>query len=246
MTVSLPLGLAPLARVQTPTINYPRRSTDSWGSSARAVLDAQYKGCSLEGFGTGKQVPLLEGRLWVVYRGLVSLETWLADGSEAVLGLAGPGTIFGRPMSAITPYRALVLASADLLPLSLEQVERSPVLARSLLGHAVRRLEQTSQLKALLTLKSGEDRLRHLLLFLGEEFGQPVAGGVRLTVRLTHQQLARSAQVARVTVTRLLKRFYAEGWLARDVDRHLILLPAQATGAPWLGDRWSALQQQCA
>jgi len=68
-----------------------------------------------------------------------------------------------------------------------------------------------------------EDRLRQLLLLLQMEVGQPVTGGTRLSVRLTHQHLASAIGTTRVTVTRLLGQLREEGRLLIDESRHIIL-----------------------
>lgn len=187
----------------------------------RRLLEAQYRNHSLESFRVGDVIPLPTDRLWVVCRGAIALETILLDGSEAILGFASTGTIIGRSLSAVNPYRAVALAATDLLPLSTQQVERSPVLTRNLIVHALRRLDQATDLKALLTLKRADDRLWQLLTLLDREFGQSLPGGRRLNVRLTHRQLASAAQTTRVTVTRLLQMFQAQGRILVDPDRHI-------------------------
>lgn len=187
----------------------------------RFLLEAQYRSQSLLSFRAGQAVPLMSDRLWVVYRGIVTLETSFVDGSEAILGFVGPGMVFGSGLSAIEPYRAVAIASADLLPLSWVQVSQSPLLTRSLLTHSLRRLTQACEMKALLTLKRAEDRLWELLQLLDREFGQTYSKGRRLSLRLTHRQLANATQTTRVTVTRILQSFQAQGWLWVDDDRHL-------------------------
>ncbi|NEQ26858.1 MAG: Crp/Fnr family transcriptional regulator, partial [Microcoleus sp. SIO2G3] len=93
-----------------------------------------------------------------------------------------------------------------------------------------RRLQQAEAFLAMVGYRRVEDRLRHLLLLLKQEIGQPIEGGTRLGVRLTHQQLANAIGTTRVTVTRLLSQLHDEGWLAIDSQRHLVLLSAIASG----------------
>ncbi|TAD80241.1 MAG: Crp/Fnr family transcriptional regulator [Oscillatoriales cyanobacterium] len=186
----------------------------------RFLLEAQYRSQGLLSFRAGQAVPLLSDRLWVVYRGLVTLETSFVDGSEAILGFVGPGMMFGSGLSAIEPYRSVAITATDLLPLSWVQVSQSPLLARSLLAHGLRRFSQACELKALLTLKRAEDRLWELLQLLDREFGQTYSQGRRLSLRLTHRQLANATQTTRVTVTRILQTFQTQGWLWIDDDRH--------------------------
>ena len=76
---------------------------------------------------------------------------------------------------------------------------------------------------AINALRRVEDRLWQLLLMLGEEMGRPVDNGIRLTVRFTHQNLAKVICTTRVTVTRILGYFQNRGWIEFDQKRHIIL-----------------------
>lgn len=187
----------------------------------RSLLETQYHGQNLVSFGQGDAVPLPPDRIWVVYRGAIVLETGLPNGSTAVVGLVGPGTIASRALGGTLAYRAIALTTVDLLPLSWQQVQRSPLLARNLLSHALRRLNQATELKAMVTLQRADDRLWELLKLLNRDFGQSVPGGRRLTVRFTHQQLGSAAQLSRVTVSRLIREFQERGLIQVDGDRHL-------------------------
>ena len=69
-----------------------------------------------------------------------------------------------------------------------------------------------------------ETRLRHLLKFLGDETGERTPQGMRVGVRLTHEQLGAMISSSRVTVTRIIKDFRAEGWLSVGADRHLLII----------------------
>jgi CRP-like cAMP-binding protein len=53
--------------------------------------------------------------------------------------------------------------------------------------------------------------------------GQSTPEGTRLKVRLTHQMLANAIGTTRVTITRLLGDFQAQGQIRFDDDRHLII-----------------------
>jgi CRP-like cAMP-binding protein len=91
-----------------------------------------------------------------------------------------------------------------------------------------RRLQQTEGILATVGYRRVEERLRHLLLLLVREVGQPAPEGTRLSVRLTHQQLANAIGTTRVTVTRLLSQLQEESWLIVGNDRHIIL-PSHVT-----------------
>ncbi len=201
------------AQLSTPT------SSAEW----RQVLENVYQGRELHPFSTGQIIPMHPQDIWIVCRGVVQLSTLYSSGDEAMLGLACPSMPFGAPFTRLRPYSAIALTDVDLMRLNVMEVEQSPLLAQGLFRQLSRRLQQTEAILAMAGQRRVEDRLRHLLLLLAQEMGQPVAQGTRINTRLTHQQLANAIGTTRVTVTRLIGQFRDEDWLAIDAGRHLIL-----------------------
>lgn len=197
-------------------------------ADARLSLEQLYQGRALQSFRSGQEVALRPDEVWVVIRGVVQLGTFYDTGDEALLGLACPSMPFGLPLTLIRPYHAAALTDADAMRLTWAELEQSPTLAQGIFQHTARRLRQTEAVLAMVGYRRVEDRLRHLLLLLKREVGQPVQDGTRLGVRLTHQQLANAIGTTRVTVTRLISQLREENWLIIDGDRHIIL-PVNAT-----------------
>jgi len=191
----------------------------------RQLLEELYKGRSLQPYKTGQTIRMLPDEILVVCRGVVQIGTLYDSGDEALLGLACPSMPFGLPVSYIRPYQASAMTDVDLMRLSMAEVEQSAVLAQSLFRQLTRRLQQTEAILAMVGYRRVEDRLRHLLLLFKEEIGLPVSSGTRLSIRLTHQQLANAIGTTRVTVTRLLSQLQEEGWLVVDGTRHIVLPP---------------------
>jgi CRP-like cAMP-binding protein len=129
---------------------------------------------------------------------------------------------FGLPLSQLVSYEAIALTDVVLMRVHITEIEQSPQLAQSLFQALMRQLQQTERLLAIAGDRRVGDRLRQLLDFLREEIGQVTPQGVRLSVRLTHQQIAEFSGSSRVTVTRLLREFRGEGWLSVDPERHLL------------------------
>ena len=191
----------------------------------RQLLEELYKGRILQPYKTGQTIRMLPDEILVVCRGVVQIGTLYDSGDEALLGLACPSMPFGLPVSYIRPYQASAMTDVDLMRLTMVEVEQSAVLAQSLFRLLTRRLQQTEAILAMVGYRRVEDRLRHLLLLLKEEIGLPVTSGTRLSIRLTHQQLANAIGTTRVTVTRLLSQLQEEGWLVVDGTRHIVLPP---------------------
>ncbi|WP_346293862.1 Crp/Fnr family transcriptional regulator [Sphaerothrix gracilis] len=188
------------------------------------VLEQLYRERSLTSYGAGQSIPLRPHEVLVVCRGVIQLFTLQPDGSETLLGLAGPSSPIGLPLTTVDPYWATALTDIDVLPLSMTEIESSPVLMAGLFRQMTRRLQQSEAWLALSGKRLVGDRLRHLLMMIADEFGQIDESGIRINIRLTHHQLATAIGTTRVTVTRLLKDFKAEGWLTTR-QRFLILSP---------------------
>jgi CRP-like cAMP-binding protein len=192
----------------------------------RQLLEELYRGRTLQPYKSGQAIRMLPDEILVVCRGVVQIGTLYDSGDEALLGLACPSMPFGLPLSFIRPYQASALTDVDLMRLTLAEVEQSPMLAQGIFRHLTRRLQQTEAILAMVGYRRVEDRLRHLLLLLKQEIGQPATShGTRLGIRLTHQQLANAIGTTRVTVTRLLSQLQEEGWLVVDNTRHIVLPP---------------------
>lgn len=161
--------------------------------------------------------------VWQVQAGLVKLTTTCADGNEILVGLVGPPRPFGGPSAVLPGYRATVLSDqAQLVNLSFIDPEND-LLAASLRPLLDLRLQQTEQLLWVMGQRRVEDRAYQLLQVLKQEFGEPVPQGTRLTVRLTHQEMADACGTTRVTMTRVLNQMIREGKLVVDDERHIII-----------------------
>ena len=171
----------------------------------------------------GETIPLLPPGIWQVCQGLVQLCTLYPTGEEGLLGWAGPAMCFGLGLTCLQTYRVTAVSDVYLMWYSMVEIESSPSLAQELLPQMGRRLRQMEAMLAIAGQRRVDDRLYQLLLLLKQEFGQPVAEGTRLNVRLTHQDIANAICTTRVTVTRMLGRLQQAGVIDRDSDRHLIL-----------------------
>lgn len=149
--------------------------------------------------------------VWIVCEGVVQLGTLLASGTEIILGLMGAYTCFGLSLTQTRPLEAMALSDTKLLRLHCTELDESPRWLQYRFKMLKQRSQQTETLLIISHHPLVKDRLRHLILFLQEEFGQVTPHGIQITVKLTHQQLANMIGTTRVTVTRLMKEMRAEG-----------------------------------
>ncbi|MBE9127546.1 MULTISPECIES: PAS domain-containing protein [unclassified Coleofasciculus] len=171
----------------------------------------------------GETISLNSKVVWLVCQGLVKLTTVSEEGDEVLMGLAGQSMPFGSSMTCLQIYQATALSKeVELVSISLAEISTSLPLSQALLQRMKLRLQQTESLLALAGKRRVQDRFYHFLLWLKQEFGQPVPQGTRLMIRLTHQDLAEACCTTRVTVTRLMGKLHKQGKIAFDSERHII------------------------
>ncbi|MDA0963493.1 MAG: Crp/Fnr family transcriptional regulator [Cyanobacteria bacterium] len=204
--------------------------TPSRSSSSRSMLEDTFQRRDLVSLTAGSSVPMLRHHVWLVARGMVKLSSMNEQGEDVLLGLAGPNEPFGEPLSNLDLYEATTLSDCDLLCLSMDEIQQTPHLASTLMLALISRTRQSEALISLLGLRRVEDRVRGFLELLAEEYGQPCEDGLRLNLRLTHQDIAGALSTTRVTVTRVLGLLKEEGWLKLSSQRQLVIcnLPISA------------------
>lgn len=174
---------------------------------------------------TKRSVLMYEGdpsdALYIIKEGSVAVTRTSSEGKETILSLLKEGDVLGEmgvldeaPRSAtVTLLRdgvVLVLPREDFLSL----LAARPELNRAVISALVTRLRatnQATQTRAHLNVKA---KVADLLLMLGDSFGESAKGGTRLTVKLTHQQLASMVGTTRESMSRTLTEF----WDAKLID----------------------------
>ena len=159
--------------------------------------------------------------LFMVREGRVKVVLVGEDGREVILGVLGVGEYFGE-LSLIDdrPRSAHVIAMEDstLLVLRREdfrrRVESNPAVAWSLLLELSRRLRQADEKIGGLVLLDVPGRIARLLLDLVEETGADM-----IDKPLTHQTIAQMIGASRETVSRAMREFQDDGWIAVERRR---------------------------
>jgi CRP-like cAMP-binding protein len=201
----------------------PQRDASRENLGLRDLLESSFHKRNMVPMSAGSPVPLLKDHVWLVVRGMTKLVTSYMSGDEALLGLVGPNEPFGEPLSQVQPYEAITLADSDLLCLRWDDLLHDPNLSGAMLLAMARRYRQAESLLALMGLRRVEDRLRGFIELMARDYGQPCESGTRISVRLTHQELASALGTTRVTVTRFIGQLRDEGWLMMESGRHLVI-----------------------
>ncbi|MEB3160920.1 MAG: Crp/Fnr family transcriptional regulator [Synechocystis sp.] len=173
----------------------------------------------------GEVIPLKENGCWQIYRGILQVSQLTDNGEEILVGWAQAGSFVGLQLtpSQLDIYQAKALSDVYLRWYSTDNIAANPPLRELILTQTIKRLRQAESLLAIAGYKRVDERLQALLKLLAQEMGQPSDGGIRLSVRLTHQMLANAIGTTRVTITRLLGDLQTQGQVSFDDDRHLVI-----------------------
>lgn len=201
-----------------PSVSERRHLIPLSSSGAKKADNSAVKLCA------GSVVPLLENTLWVVNKGMVKFTAVTEHGDALLLGFAGPEEPFGASLSKVQAYEAITLTDCELTCQSLDQIAGSAELATSMVRAVSSRVRQSEFLLALLGLRRVDDRVRCFLELMAQDYGTVCKSGIRIGVRLTHQDIASALSTTRVTVTRVIGQLKDQGWLEIDSRRHLVVL----------------------
>lgn len=214
-------------QTQTPLFYlFLKDSTECAQSSlaADAVSHSPFIHYPVQTYCKGDLISLEHKKLWFVIRGVVKLTALSEQGEEMLIGLLGEATVFGPSLTTLPTYQATALEKTQLVSLPIADVFQSSQLTQIILPLLTYRLQQAERFLSIYGQMRVEDRFVQLLMLLRQEVGESVKNGVRLTVRLTHQDLAGACGTTRVTITRLLGKFQQEGKVIVDSQNHLILI----------------------
>ncbi|MGI0488728.1 helix-turn-helix domain-containing protein [Pantanalinema rosaneae CENA516] len=177
-----------------------------------------------QSFSQGELIPLDPQTLWYVDQGLVKLTTLTDQNQEVLIGLIGSGMPFGAYLTSLPLYEAIAISDVQLIAFSVNEIFASYPLTRFFLAKTRQRLQQTETLLVISGERQIESRLCRLLQLLKSEVGQPVPQGIRLGLRLTHEDFANACGATRVTISRLLSQLKHDGKICFDEKKHIIIV----------------------
>lgn len=166
--------------------------------------------------------------VYVIKEGRVKVSRYSRDGKEQILALLESGDVFGElglirvaepvHVEAFEDTLLCGMHSEDFLAL----IRRQPEVMLHVMRVLAERLRAAEEEIADLAFRNVPGRLASLLLRLSRAYGDVDSGEDRLTLRLTHQDIAAMIGSTRETVTAILNRFRDEGLIAID-HRHIII-----------------------
>ncbi len=186
------------------------------------------------------EVIFQEGRpgdhMYVIVEGKVKLGQTSSDGRESLLGVLGPGEMFGE-LSLFDPgmrtSTATSLTDSVVLALGHDQLTPwlagRPEVAAALLQALARRIRRTNEAMADLVFSDVPGRVAKALMDLGEKFGAVTPEGLMVTHDMTQEELAQLVGASRETVNKALADFTQRGWIRLE-SRQVLILDVERLG----------------
>jgi CRP-like cAMP-binding protein len=170
-------------------------------------------------------------RLFALRKGRVRFSRLGSNGREVIIGILGPGDVFGLGslLAAQIGYigTAESLERGEALVWTRDVIQRLaaeyPQLAGNVLHIAILYVAQFAERHERLLSRTAEQRLAHALMRLGSQTGTPSASGV--DVRINNEELASLADVSPFTASRLLKDWERSGMVNKARGSVRIITP---------------------
>lgn len=166
---------------------------------------------------------------FVIETGQVKVTRRSLDGREKILDILSNGSFFGElavldrmprsaTVEAMSDVSSLTLHKDDFIPL----LEQMPSLAIKIIKVLSQRLRDADSQIEDLTFKTSREKIESLFIRLRDYYGVPHSAGTKLTIQLTHQELADMAGCSRETVCRFVNELKNRDLLSIDRKRHYI------------------------
>jgi CRP/FNR family transcriptional regulator, nitrogen oxide reductase regulator len=174
---------------------------------------------------TAEQAIYFEGDpadyLYLVATGKVKLTRHTISGREVLLDILHGGEYFGN-LSAISGrgYTETAIAQTDccILQISAQNFEkvlsRYPDVTMKVLKAVGQRLEASQEIVKQLSVYTADQRVAAALLRLAKKLGEQKPKGVLIQLPFSRQDLAAMTGTTVETVSRVMSRFSAEGWVS--------------------------------
>ena len=167
----------------------------------------------------------------IVKEGTVKCVKSTPDGKECTLKMLMPGDLFCCDAAAFNgachPGSAQPMGNVSILRMRkdayLAMLRRSPDTALEIIKYLGNRLHEAQEKTKILALDRADQRLAALLIDLGARNSVKEPQGLRLTMRLTRQDMANMVGTTTETVIRIMSRFKRDRLVSGTANRLVIL-----------------------
>ncbi|MEL6494812.1 MAG: Crp/Fnr family transcriptional regulator [Cyanobacteria bacterium J06623_7] len=174
------------------------------------ILEQEYLSKNLEPqtFHPGAMLTFTAEHYWLLREGVVKTYTWTEEGTPISFGYWSTNDLIGYPTSPCYPFYAKCLTKVEAGFISAAQTRKIITLVQ-------RQIIQNEEILFILRADKMYQRLKQILIWLGQKFGREVGTDRVIQLRLTHQDLAELIGATRVTITKLINQLENEDFLFR-------------------------------
>jgi len=179
--------------------------------------------------------------LRVVVAGNVKLAAHTMEGESVLLDMLQPGDFFGNPSAAGKDgynETAETQTSACILSIRIsdfrEIMNRYPSVAMSVLDITTNRLSESRQRIQHLSTLPVTKRITHILVMLGNKFGEESRHGLLIQLPLSRKELADMAGTSTATASRVMSKFQEDDlissgrqWIAIKENSELLRISSK-------------------
>ena len=167
----------------------------------------------------------------IVKEGAVKCVKSTPDGKECTLKMLMPGDLFCCDAAAFNgachPGSAQPMGDVSILRMRKDtyfaMLRRSPDAAVEIIKYLGNRLHEAQEKTKIMALDRADQRLAALLIDLGARNGVKGPQGIRLSMRLTRQDMANMVGATTETVIRIMGRFKRDHLVSGTANRLVIL-----------------------
>jgi CRP/FNR family cyclic AMP-dependent transcriptional regulator len=165
-------------------------------------------------------------KVYLILEGSVKVQHYTAEGAEVTLALLGPGNTVGE-MGIVGPtgHSADVITRESTTLLWMDRktfkecLESIPGLSQNLINQLIVRLRSANERIESLSILDVSGRVARQISTLAEEYGEPVADGIRITLPLTQSDIAEMVAATRERVNHVMVRLKKDGILSVERRR---------------------------
>ena len=167
--------------------------------------------------------------IFIVQSGLVVISLVSAEGTEKHVYFQGIGSIIGDPTAFLgkkSNVTAYTITDCCLFKISVEKVRTAalnPILDRNLNKSLCKKVSVLLSQVYNLSFLSSSARVAVALLHLVDQYGTQTEQGYQISLRITHEQLARLVNTSRVTISQILKKMERNQILAKSSGKLLVI-----------------------
>ncbi len=167
--------------------------------------------------------------MYIILSGKVKVIQIKESGKEIIIALHQSGDFFGEvslidgrtaPAMVLSTEDSVIalISKKDFFSLLYSQTKVLDILLQILCT----RLRESWDRIQILSFNNASDRVKMLLILLSNEYGNRTKEGIKLNIKLTHQEIADMAGIARETVTRIIDKWIKDGDL--EMKERLIFM----------------------